>query len=118
MSERRIRNNRRKRQQDLKRKGIILIAGIMSVLVISTIFFSFSAKASDTSNETCYKYYTSILIQDGDSLWSLAEKYRDERFPSKKAYIDEIRKMNNLADDVLISGQYLIIPYYSNEFQQ
>lgn len=118
MSERRIRNNRRKRQQDLKRKGIILMLGIMSVLVISTIFFSFSSKASDTSNETCYKYYTSILLQDGDSLWSLAEKNRDEHFPSKKAYIDEIKKVNNLSDDdILISGQYLIVPYYSSKFQ-
>lgn len=116
MSERRIRNNRRKRQQDLRRKGIILLFSIMSVLVISTIFFSFSSKASNSSNETCYKYYTSILIQDGDSLWSLAEENWDEHFPSKKAYIEEIKKTNNLSDDILISGQYLIIPYYSSEF--
>lgn len=117
MSERRIRNNRRKRQQELKRKGVILLLSILSVLIIGTIFFSFSAKASNSSKETCYKYYTSILIQDGDSLWSLAEKNWDEHFPSKQAYIEEIKRTNNLSDDILISGQYIIIPYYSSEFQ-
>lgn len=117
MSERRIRNNRRKRQQELKRKGIILLLSIISVLVINSIFFGFSAKASDSSKKIYYKYYTSILIQDGDSLWNLAEKNWDEHFLSKRAYIDEIKKTNNLSDDTLISGQYLIIPYYSSEFQ-
>ncbi|MBD5542997.1 MAG: LysM peptidoglycan-binding domain-containing protein [Lachnospiraceae bacterium] len=116
MSERRIRNNRRKRQQELKRKGIILLFSLASILIISTIFFGLSAKASDSTNETYYKYYTSILIQDGDSLWSLAEENRDEHFSSQKAYMDEIRKINNLSDDTLLSGQYLIIPYYSAEY--
>ncbi len=117
MSEKRIRNNRRKRQQELKRKGAILLFSILPVFIIGMIFFSFSAKASASSKDACYKYYTSILIQDGDSLWSLAEKNQDEHFPSKQAYIEEIKRTNNLSDDILISGQYLIIPYYSSEFR-
>ena len=115
MSERRIRNNKRKRQQELKRKGMFLILSVIATIIISTLFFGFSAKASDSQKETCYKYYTSIVIQDGDSLWSLAEKNWDGHFKSKKAYINEIKKINGLSDETLISGQYLVIPYYSNE---
>ncbi|MCM1161638.1 MAG: LysM peptidoglycan-binding domain-containing protein [Roseburia sp.] len=114
MSERRIRNNKKRRQQELKRKGIFFILSIAIMVVISTACFGFSSKASDSQKETYYKYYTSIVIQDGDSLWSLAEKNYDGHFKSKKAYIDEIKKINGLSDETLISGQYLIVPYYSN----
>lgn len=116
MSERRIRNNRRKRQQELKRKGFFLFLSLVITITISTAFFGFSAKASDPSEEISYKYYTSIVIKEGDSLWSLAEENWDNHFKSKKAYIEEIKEINGLTDETLISGQYLIIPYYSNEF--
>ena len=117
MSERRIRNNRRKRQRELRRKGFFLLLSLILTFVIGITFFSFSTRASNSSKENSYKYYTSIILQDGDSLWSLAEENCDGHYQSKQAYINEIKKINGLSDDNLISGQYLVIPYYSVDFK-
>lgn len=116
MSERRIRNNKRKRQLQLKRKGFFFLISLIFAIAISSMFFGISAKASDSEETASYKYYTSIMIQEGDSLWSLAEKNCDKNFKSKMAYIEEIKEINGLSDEKLISGQYLIIPYYSVEY--
>lgn len=116
MSERRIRNNKRKRNKQLRRNRLYLILSLVVTITISVALFGFSAKASDCEEQIAYKYYTSIIIEEGDSLWSIANENYTEQFKSKKAYMKEIKEINGLSDEHLISGQYLIIPYYSYEF--
>lgn len=116
MSERRIRNNKRKRNQQLRRNRFYLILSLMVTITISIALFGFSAKASNPDEQIAYKYYTSIVIEEGDSLWSITEKNFTEHFTSKKAYMKEIKEINGLSDETLTTGQYLIVPYYSYEF--
>lgn len=91
----------------------VLIAG--SAMLGSTIVASGRTKASDT--KTSYKYYTSIEIEAGDSLWSIASEYMTEEYDSVQEYVDEVKALNGLVDDKIHSGQYLTIPYYSYKFQ-
>ena len=64
------------------------------------------------------QYYTNIEIQPGDTLWDLAEDYMGDQYESRAVYVAEVRQINGIADsDSIVSGQYLIMPYYSAEYK-
>lgn len=54
-------------------------------------------------------------IQEGDSLWSLAKEYREGGSLSAKEYVEELKKMNNLREDTIHTGQYLTVVYFAEE---
>jgi hypothetical protein len=49
-----------------------------------------------------------VVVGPGDTLWSVAERYRPSRDPF--AVIDEIRRLNGLHDYTIHAGQRLILP--------
>ena len=60
-----------------------------------------------------------FLIQEGDSLWSLAERHIDsESETAVKEYIKELKQINQLESETIQTGEHLIIPYYTTEFPQ
>ena len=63
------------------------------------------------------KYYKSIMIEEGDTLWSIAsQNLNDVNINiTISAYIKEIMKMNGLQSDRITAGMYLVIPYYSSD---
>lgn len=116
-SERRIRNNKIRRKREMRRNILMGLLTIMLVISLSLIFFGFGTKAQSNDAEISYKYYKSITVKDGDTLWNYAEQYGDSfHYDSNQEYIDEVIKMNALTDGEIISGQHIIIPYYSLEF--
>ena len=72
-----------------------------------------NAKELETPGE--HKYYTSILIREGDTLWSIARTYMDLHYSSEEDYIRELCRINRLSDEELRAGMYLIIPYFSQQ---
>lgn len=58
------------------------------------------------------KYYTSIPIQAGDTLWSIAQIYRTDEYASIQEYINELKFINNLTGDLIQQGNNLTIAYY------
>ena len=57
-------------------------------------------------------YYKSVLLEDGDSLWKLAEKYSLGAPCTKEEYISELKAINGLSDDTIHTGCYLTVVYY------
>lgn len=116
-SERRIRNNKIRRRREMRRNLFMCVLTMMLVVSLSLIFFGFGTKAQENDEVIYYKYYTSITVQAGDTLWDYAEQYGDkEHYDSAKDYIKEVIKMNALSNDKITSGQHIILPYYSPEF--
>ena len=72
--------------------------------------------AKTISNDTYYKYFTSVQVEEGDTLYSLAEEYGDY-FESDKAFINEVKYANHLIEDTIYAGSYLVVPYYSTEYR-
>jgi len=58
------------------------------------------------------KYYKSIRIEYGDTLWDIAKQYMDGHYESIYEYIDEITEINGLVSDNIHEGCYLTIVYY------
>lgn len=114
-AERRIRRNRFRRQRQLRRR-VFLFTCIMLVM-LSLAGGSFIVRAQDACSEPLYKYYTSISIEEGDTLWSVAEDY-GKGFDSGRDFIQEVIRINHLTDENLRRGDHLIVPYYSRDFRQ
>ena len=58
------------------------------------------------------KYYTSICLEEGDTLWSIAVRYNVHSNKSTEEYVRELRRMNGLSDDTIHAGHYLTVSYY------
>ena len=118
-SEKRIRNNRIRRKQELHRKFFISLITVCLVITISIGLNGFLSNAKDNGSHTAYKYYTSITVSNEDTLWSIAEKYMDkEHYESVNAYIQEVKNMNHLKNDIITYGEHLIVPYYMDVYQE
>lgn len=116
-SERRIMKNRIRRQREIKKNFLILVMTICLIVTGTLSLNGFRSNAKDDSTEVSYKYYKSIAVAGNDTLWSIAQEYMDsEHYESIYDYIDEVKSMNALTDETIHYGEYLIIPYYTNEF--
>lgn len=58
------------------------------------------------------RYYTSIHIEQGDTLWAIADQYKWEG-QSIQSYIDDIMEMNHLSSDRITAGRYIMIYYFN-----
>ncbi|MCI8930449.1 MAG: LysM peptidoglycan-binding domain-containing protein [Lachnospiraceae bacterium] len=115
-SEQRIWNNQIRRQRERKRNIILAFCTFCLILILSLTINSFLSNAKTNKEMTC-KYYKSIMIEEGDTLWSIAsQNLNDVNINiTISAYIKEIMKMNGLQSDRITAGMYLVIPYYSSD---
>lgn len=115
-SERRIHNNKLRRQRQ-RRKNVLLFA--TTFLLVVALSFGINAIVSNAKSKTEaveYKYYKSIIIERGDTLSTIASKYMGDNYRTVEEYVAELVKINGLRDDKIAAGNYLIIPYFSVEF--
>lgn len=115
---RRIGKGRRARVCQLQRQLLLLFGAVLlltaSVLLGSSIVGASRSNASD--EDVLYKYYTSVEVQQGDTLWTIADQYMQED-GDRSDYIQELKEINQLQDDIIHAGDFLTVAYYSNEFK-
>ena len=117
-SERRIYNNRIRRQQQLRRNIFMIVFTIVLILTLSVSGFAIGSKAQDKEEVVLYKYYTNIEVQYGETLWDIAATYFcKDRYDNYEHYISEVMQINGLYIEDVSPGSYLIVPYYSAEFK-
>lgn len=104
------------RTKQVKRQIMILVMTFIAVIILAVLFGSFFSKANSNTDQSEYKYYTTIQVSNGDTLTKIAQKYYDDHYDTLEDYIEEVKEMNHLKDDLIKSGQYLLVPYYSSEF--
>ena len=107
---------RKARQKQVHRNIALLAFSIVLILFLVLFITSISTQASDREHMPSYKYFKSIQISSGDTLWSLAEENMDTHYKHTSDYVAEVKRMNSLDTDKIVAGSYLIIPYYSTEF--
>ncbi|WP_313154105.1 LysM peptidoglycan-binding domain-containing protein [Lacrimispora sp.] len=88
------------------------------VVLLGSHFFGNSimnALAGETEGPAVDKYYTSIEIQKGDSLWSIAGTYLENSGMTTAQYVKELKNINGLKEDTIHSGQYLTVMYFATD---
>ena len=96
---------------------------MIALIVIAIVFFGIllgtgiSALASSDKATGEYKYYKSICVEEGDTLWDIAGEYVEGTDMDRNDYIREICDLNCIYEDEIHAGDYIIVSYYSNELK-
>ena len=98
------------------RRGFLAAAAVLLLLILacgpaSTVFFGnrTNAQAEEALSEVQYKI---IEIKKGDSLWSIARDNMNPGYKDIYNYIQDIKECNQLDQESITAGNYLMIPYY------
>ena len=92
-------------------KRVTLLIGILILLAGGICLVNkISVSAAGSSEKKLY--YKSVMVEQGDSLWSIAEENMSEEWGSVKEYVQAIKKLNNKSDNQINAGAYISIPYY------
>lgn len=112
---RRIQRLKRDRMRKCLTGGLTLTVIICMILVCTMAYGTIRVQAN-----TGFKYYTCITVEEGETFWSIASRYSDpDHYEDMDSYIAEVENINHLdAGKVLLAGQRLIVPYYSEEYIQ
>lgn len=89
---------------------------ILMILAFCSGFFGhtlLNAHAEEQYVKPLNRYYTSIQLEQGDSLWNIAGRYLEGSGYSRKEYVEELKRMNGLQDERIHSGSYLTIVYFA-----
>ena len=118
LSEKRIRNNRIRRQRQLRRNLMLMLFSAVLIVTLSVGGFAFGSKAQDKNEVILYKYYANVVVQYGESLEDIAETYFCEaKYDNYDEYINEVLRVNGMHNEEVTPGTYLIVPYYSSDFK-
>lgn len=92
-----------------KEKTRLLLIAAIIIIVVSIISFSFLSSAKEISSSNDEFHYESILIESGDSLWSIVKAYDLDSYISTQDAIDNLMQLNNITNTTIYEGEYLII---------
>ena len=111
-----MRRKRLARARVVKRQKRLLIIGVLITMAFIS-FFSVRAFANtdvSTADSFGTKQYRSIKIYCKDTVESVAKDNYSFQYPSVEKLAEEIRSINHLSEDeVLIPGNFIIVPYFS-----
>jgi cell division protein YceG involved in septum cleavage len=108
---RKLDNRARTVYRERKLISIIAVLAISLVILLCTGIRVFASAGED--NRVVHKYYTNIQVEQGDTMWDLADRYIDGYDIDKQDYIDEMCKLNHLENGNIHSGDYLVVAYYT-----
>ena len=101
-----------------RQRGLLAIAIIVIVSLGILLGSSINALASSEKDIASYnKYYVSIRVESGDTLWTIADEYVDGFNISKSDYINEVCIINEISENEIHAGDYIVVPYYSQEIK-
>ena len=93
------------RMKKEKRKKAAAVIAVLSFIIamIVCLFVVIGKSSIKTEAAEGEKYYKSIVIEKGDSLYSIAEEYG--------CTVDELIEINGLESNMIYAGENLIVSY-------
>ena len=105
-------SSRTNRRRTVNRKRVLIYAAVLAAGILMILLLGSGITAASAKQEKKEVYYTSVRVEAGDTLWSLAEKYVPE-YEKVGDYVETLRQLNRIRrEDRLIPGQILVIAYY------
>ena len=105
-------------KKEIRRKFFILSISCVLGVIIAFTANVFIKDVNAEENEILHKYYTFYTVEPGDSLWEVADAHYELGYDNHSDYIDEVMFINHLKDaDDIVSGDTLVLPYYSYEIK-
>ncbi|KIY23008.1 MULTISPECIES: cell division suppressor protein YneA [Mesobacillus] len=76
------------------------------ILIAVSLIFSLVAKAHFNNSEQ----YITVTIEEGQSLWEIAETYAAEHHLSENEFVSWVEKENGIIGERIFPGDELVIP--------
>ncbi|MBT2680129.1 cell division suppressor protein YneA [Bacillus sp. ISL-35] len=76
------------------------------ILLAVSLIFSLVAKAQLNNDDA----YITVTIEEGQSLWEVAETYASEHHLSKNEFVSWVEKENAIVGEKVFPGDELVIP--------
>ena len=121
-------NNRisEKANESLRKREVVVRRQKKALAIVILVFISLgillgtsiNALASSKADVASYnKYYKSVRIESGDTLWTIADDYISDLNIDKQEYIAEICELNNICENEIHAGDYVVVAYYSQDMK-
>lgn len=112
-----IKNSRAQKKYKSKNNLVrfLLATAVVAATVCLILVSNKKVVSADESGKApqLNKYYKSITIEPGDTLWSIAEEYKSGAYKTTKDYVEELMDMNDVHSGRITSGQKLVVAYYA-----
>ena len=93
-----------------------LIALVMVVMIMSCFFGKTLVMANEECDDTAYnRYYTTIEVEKGDTLWSIAKTYYHHSGMSVREYVSELKLVNGMVSDEICAGDMISVEYFAEK---
>lgn len=106
-------------EKRLARRRAALVRKLIFALVGASIIFFFGICLGTTragaASKPLYKYYTSVTIEKGDTIWDLADEYIFGYDIDKRDYVEEICQLNGIPNGEIHVGDVITMYYYSSD---
>ena len=83
------------------------------ILLAVSLIFSFVAKAQLNDEEA----YITVTIEEGQSLWEIAETFASEHNLTEKEFVSWVEKENGIIGETIFPGDELIIPVVAEQIE-
>ncbi len=97
------------------KKRLFTVIIILALVFIMVFVFGGTKVSADTNlrvNER--KYFTSYVVQSGDTLWDIAGNYMTKEYRDRNEYIKEVALSNQMESYDIRPGQLILLPYYAD----
>lgn len=92
----------------MKRRTVLIILVMMAVMLLTGGFMTVRSSAKNSTADA-RRYYRSVEVAEGDTLWSFSSVYAEELGMNTKEYLKELKRVNGMESDRIIAGAKLII---------
>ncbi|MDA7027898.1 cell division suppressor protein YneA [Bacillus sp. CLL-7-23] len=96
----------------MKNESLIFVVLFTVVISFSILFLSFATKIEES------KQYVKIEVQEGDTLWELADCIEGLRGTDREKFVEWVADHNNLSTSVIKPGDVLILPVTKQQSDQ
>ena len=83
------------------------------ILLAVSLIFTMVAKAQLNNEEA----YITVTIEEGQSLWKIAESFANEHNLSENEFVSWVEKKNGIVGEMVIPGDELVIPVVAEQIE-
>lgn len=91
---------------------VMILQILFFIICIAAIFHQMSVRTGSSMRGQKLERYRSIRICSGETLWEISRRYYSDEYKNVHLYMKKIMQLNNMSDENINSGAYLLIPYY------
>lgn len=93
----------------------IVVAFVLGILAMGAICHLTVSPAKSQAANIREKRVVSVMVEQDDTIWTIAGRYYTDECGSMKEYVSEIKQCNSLDSDTIYAGYPLVVPVWVSD---